>query len=338
MYCCSTSPCPGKDGLTLLKEVRSKWPQIAVVILSMHPERQYATRALRGGALSYLTKDSAPEQLVEAVRAVAAGRRYVSPGLAQLLADQVAGDLQRTARSRGVGHAGRVLDQRLDAPQRLPEGEHAGSSAHLDCGSVTGLHAEGHHPAEVAHLSRGDVVAGMTLDPATRTRVVAMLPREGESVAISRRALALLVRRSVPGMAITAADGEIVLRSIASAPVAGACFVLTTPVARGAMITPDLVAAVPCDESRPGSVGFDRAAGGVVARADLAAGSPLGRIAAVPAPGIGKGAPLRLVSIAGPVRIERQVTALQPSRGRRVFVRDADGGIFAAPLQTGGTK
>ena len=83
---------PGKDGLTLLKEVRSKWPQIAVVILSMHPERQYATRALRSGALSYLTKDSAPEQLVEAVRAVAAGRRYVSPGLAQLLADQVAGD------------------------------------------------------------------------------------------------------------------------------------------------------------------------------------------------------------------------------------------------------
>jgi len=88
---------PGKDGLTLLKEVRSKWPAVAVVILSMHPERQYASRALRSGALSYLTKDSAPEQLIAAVRAVAAGRRYVSPALAQLLADQVAGDQGRLA-------------------------------------------------------------------------------------------------------------------------------------------------------------------------------------------------------------------------------------------------
>ena len=83
---------PGKDGLTLLKDVRGKWPKIAVVILSMHPERQYASRALRGGASSYLTKDSAPEQLVEAIRAVASGRRYVSPALAQLLADQLAGE------------------------------------------------------------------------------------------------------------------------------------------------------------------------------------------------------------------------------------------------------
>ena len=83
---------PGKDGLTLLKEVRGKWPAIAVVILSMHPERQYAMRALRAGALGYLTKDGAPDQLVAAVRAVATGGRYVSPELAQLLADQFSDD------------------------------------------------------------------------------------------------------------------------------------------------------------------------------------------------------------------------------------------------------
>ena len=83
---------PGKDGLTLLKEVHSKWPGIAVVILSMHPERQYASRALRAGALSYLTKDGAPEQLLEAIRTVAGGRRYVSEVLANLLADQFAGE------------------------------------------------------------------------------------------------------------------------------------------------------------------------------------------------------------------------------------------------------
>ena len=86
---------PGKDGLTLLKEVRAKWPRIAVVILTMHPERQYATRAMRAGALGYLTKDGAPEQLIEAVRTASAGGRYVSPALAQVLADQVAGDQGR---------------------------------------------------------------------------------------------------------------------------------------------------------------------------------------------------------------------------------------------------
>ena len=83
---------PGKDGLALLGEIRDKWPQIAIVILSMHPERQYATRAMRAGALGYLTKNGAPEQLVKAVRTVAAGGRYVSPALAQILAAQAAGE------------------------------------------------------------------------------------------------------------------------------------------------------------------------------------------------------------------------------------------------------
>lgn len=78
---------PGEDGLTLLKEVHSAWPAIAIVMLSMHPEQQYAVRALRAGAVGYVTKDGAPEQLVDAARTVAAGGRYVSPSLAQVLAD-----------------------------------------------------------------------------------------------------------------------------------------------------------------------------------------------------------------------------------------------------------
>jgi DNA-binding NarL/FixJ family response regulator len=86
---------PGKDGLTLLKEVRSKWPAVAVVILTMHPERQYALRALRAGALGYLTKDGAPEQLIEAVRAAARGKRHVSPALAEILADQIGSDASK---------------------------------------------------------------------------------------------------------------------------------------------------------------------------------------------------------------------------------------------------
>lgn len=83
---------PGRDGLELLKDVRARWPAIAVVILSMHPERQYATRAMHAGALGYLTKAGAPEQLITAVRTVAGGGRYVSPALAQILAAQAAGD------------------------------------------------------------------------------------------------------------------------------------------------------------------------------------------------------------------------------------------------------
>ncbi|MCX7141624.1 MAG: response regulator transcription factor [Proteobacteria bacterium] len=88
---------PGKDGLTLLKEVRDKWPGIAVVIVSMHPERQYAARALRAGARGYLTKEGAQDQLIDAVRTVVAGGLYVSPALAQVLADQVSGDQGKLA-------------------------------------------------------------------------------------------------------------------------------------------------------------------------------------------------------------------------------------------------
>ena len=106
MHLLQTQPCdvlllditmPGKDGLTLLKEVRDKWPGIAVVIVSMHPERQYAARALRAGARGYLTKEGAQDQLIDAVRTVVAGGLYVSPALAQVLADQVSGDQGKLA-------------------------------------------------------------------------------------------------------------------------------------------------------------------------------------------------------------------------------------------------
>ena len=104
MQLLQTRPCdvllldismPGKDGLTLLGEVRSKWPGIAVLILSMHPEREYAIRAMRAGAFGYLNKGGAPEQLIKAVRTVAAGGQYISPAVAQILAAQLAGEQGR---------------------------------------------------------------------------------------------------------------------------------------------------------------------------------------------------------------------------------------------------
>lgn len=77
---------PGKSGLDVLKEIKQEKPKLPVLILSMHPEDQYAVRVLKAGAAGYLTKESAPEQLVEAVRKIVSGGRYISPSLAEKLA------------------------------------------------------------------------------------------------------------------------------------------------------------------------------------------------------------------------------------------------------------
>ena len=77
---------PGKSGLDALKEIKSEWPDLPVLILSMYPEDQYAIRVLKSGASGYLTKESAPEELVTAVRTVAKGRKYISPSLAEKMA------------------------------------------------------------------------------------------------------------------------------------------------------------------------------------------------------------------------------------------------------------
>ncbi len=77
---------PGKSGLDILKELKMENPKLPVLVLSMYPEEQYAVRVLRAGASGYLTKESAPEELVVAMRKVARGKKYVSPSLAEKLA------------------------------------------------------------------------------------------------------------------------------------------------------------------------------------------------------------------------------------------------------------
>jgi two-component system, NarL family, invasion response regulator UvrY len=77
---------PGKSGLDILDDVRRLRPKLPVLFLSMHPEEQYARRALKSGAAGYLTKDSVPEELKEAVRRILNGGRYVSATLAERLA------------------------------------------------------------------------------------------------------------------------------------------------------------------------------------------------------------------------------------------------------------
>jgi DNA-binding NarL/FixJ family response regulator len=77
---------PGRDGLEILKEVKIQRPKIAVLMLSMYPEEQYAVRALRSGASGYLTKESAPDELIAAIRKVSSGHKYVSAELGEKLA------------------------------------------------------------------------------------------------------------------------------------------------------------------------------------------------------------------------------------------------------------
>ena len=77
---------PGKSGLDALKELKIEKPKLPVLILSMHPEDQYATRVLKAGASGYMTKETAGEELVQAIRKVVNGGKYISPSLAEKLA------------------------------------------------------------------------------------------------------------------------------------------------------------------------------------------------------------------------------------------------------------
>ena len=82
---------PGRDGLDILQEVRHSMPSLPVLVLSMHPEEQYAIRMLKSGASGYLTKDCAPDQLVPAIQKIARGGKYVSDTLAERLLFDLSG-------------------------------------------------------------------------------------------------------------------------------------------------------------------------------------------------------------------------------------------------------
>jgi DNA-binding NarL/FixJ family response regulator len=80
---------PGLNGLETLKELRKIKPGLPVIILSIHPADQYAVRAIRAGASGYMTKESAPDELVDAIRKAHYGGKYISPAVAELLADHL---------------------------------------------------------------------------------------------------------------------------------------------------------------------------------------------------------------------------------------------------------
>jgi len=80
---------PGRGGLDALREIRRRRPTLPILILSMHSEDQFAIRAIRAGASGYLTKVHSPGEVIQAIRRVVTGKKYVTPALAEALADAV---------------------------------------------------------------------------------------------------------------------------------------------------------------------------------------------------------------------------------------------------------
>lgn len=91
---------PGKSGLDIIKDLKQTSPKMHILVLSMHPEAQFALRVLRAGGSGYLTKESAPEELVRAIRKVAQGGKYVSSTLAEILATLTEADVEKLPHER----------------------------------------------------------------------------------------------------------------------------------------------------------------------------------------------------------------------------------------------
>jgi DNA-binding NarL/FixJ family response regulator len=86
---------PGKSGLEVLQEIKQHYPRLPVLILSVHPEDQYAIRVLKAGASGFLNKDSAPDELVKAVHQVLLGKKYITTTIAERLASMLDQDAER---------------------------------------------------------------------------------------------------------------------------------------------------------------------------------------------------------------------------------------------------
>jgi two-component system invasion response regulator UvrY len=113
---------PGRGGLDVLKDIKREVPRLPVLILSMHAEEQYAVRAVRAGAAGYLTKEAAPGKLVDAIRKVASGGRYISEDLAERLASELAVDATRPL------HAS-LSDREFDVLRSIASGQTVGEIA-----------------------------------------------------------------------------------------------------------------------------------------------------------------------------------------------------------------
>jgi DNA-binding NarL/FixJ family response regulator len=90
---------PGKNGVEIIKILKTKFPSLKILIVSMHPEDQYAVRCLKAGASGYLTKNAAPEKLVDAIQVVVSGRKFITAELAESLACHLIHDTEKPLHS-----------------------------------------------------------------------------------------------------------------------------------------------------------------------------------------------------------------------------------------------
>lgn len=107
---------PGRSGLDALQQIKLSHPDLPVLILSIHPEEQYALRALKAGASGYLSKDTAPNELVKAVQKVLLGKKYISQAIAQKLASSFSSDA-------GLSLHDSLSDREFDVMKLLANGK-----------------------------------------------------------------------------------------------------------------------------------------------------------------------------------------------------------------------
>jgi DNA-binding NarL/FixJ family response regulator len=100
---------PDMSGLDVLKKINEMYSGLPVLILSMHPEEEFAIESIRKGASGYVTKESAPEELINAVRQVYSGRKYVSPSLAEKLAANLKTDKEKPIHFSLSGRESQVM-------------------------------------------------------------------------------------------------------------------------------------------------------------------------------------------------------------------------------------
>jgi DNA-binding NarL/FixJ family response regulator len=136
---------PGRSGIDLLRQVKSERPELRVLVLSMHHERQYAMRAIRAGASGYLTKDTAPTQLVAAIGKVAGGGLFITPAVAEALAVGLA------APGEELSHT-RLSDREYEVLLLLAGGE-----------SVTGIAERLHLSAKTVSAHKANILEKMGL-------------------------------------------------------------------------------------------------------------------------------------------------------------------------------
>jgi len=121
---------PGRSGLDALLQIKHSYPNLPVLILSIHPEEHYALRVLKAGASGYLSKDSAPDELVKAVKKVLLGKKYISPAVAENLAATLSNDQDKAAHEQ-------LSDREFDVMKLLAGGKSVSEIAEMLSLSVT---------------------------------------------------------------------------------------------------------------------------------------------------------------------------------------------------------